>query len=166
MESAIKTQISGNLKTILAANTEALRAWVATMKSQAELLAEDPVLRGLVVELVKVPEQGGATQAALLSAPQDKALRARLKPVAEGRGFNGYVVLSTNFLILASGREQIIGMQSPPGYVDGFNTAWKALLSSHIHLPAWRSSLMPRANSARASPRCSPRPRFADPTGR
>jgi len=116
MESAIKAQISGNLKTILAANTEALRAWVATMKSQAELFAGDDRLRELTIELIHVSQQGGSTQAALLNAPQNNALRAHLKPVAEGRGFNGYVVLDTNFLVIASGREQIIGMRSPPGY--------------------------------------------------
>jgi hypothetical protein len=43
-------------------------------------------------------------------------LRAILKPAAEGRGFNGFVLLDTNFLVIGSGREQLIGMKSPPGY--------------------------------------------------
>ena len=116
MEGAIKAQLAGNLKTILAANTEALRAWTGTMKAQAELFADDDRVRELVGELLKAPQQSASPQAALLSAPQGATLRAILKPAAEGRGFNGFVVLDTNFLVIASGREQLIGMKSPPGY--------------------------------------------------
>jgi len=116
MEGAMKTQLAGNLRTILAANTEALRAWAATMKSQAELFAGDGRVRELTGELIRVSQQSASPQAALLSAPQNATLRALLKPAAEGRGFDGFVVLDTNFLVIASGREQLIGMKSPPGY--------------------------------------------------
>src|SRR5258705_6349244 len=116
MEGAIKSQLAGNLKTILAANTEALRAWAVTMKSQAELFAGDDRVRELTGELVRVAQQSASPQVALLSAPQNATLRAVLKPATEGRGFDGFVVLDTNFLIIASGREQLIGMKSPPGY--------------------------------------------------
>ena len=116
MEGAMKAQLADNLKTILAANTEALRAWAVTMKSQAELFAGDDRVHDLTVELLKVSQQTASPQAALLSAPQTATLRAVLKPATEGRGFDGFVVLDTNFLIVASGREQLIGMKSPPGY--------------------------------------------------
>src|ERR1019366_2128548 len=33
-------------------------------------------------------------------------------------GFNGFIVLDTNFLAIASGRDQLVGMQSPPGYAE------------------------------------------------
>src|SRR6185503_7157087 len=118
MEGAMKSQIAGNLRTILTANAEALRAWAATMRSHAELFAGDERVRALTAELSRVPQPGGSAQAALMSAPQNATLRALLKPAIEGRGFDGYGVLDTNFLVLASGREQLIGMQSPPGYTD------------------------------------------------
>ncbi len=116
MEGAIKSQLAGNLKTILAANTEALRAWTGTMRAQAELFADDDRVRELAGELLKVTQQTASPQAALLSAPQGARLRAILKPAAEGRGFNGFALLDTNFLVIGSGREQLIGMKSPPGY--------------------------------------------------
>ena len=116
MEGAMKSQVAGNLRTILAANTEAMRAWAVMMKSQADLFATDDRVRQLVGELTKVAEQNASPQAALLSAPQNAVLRGILKPAAESRGFNGYVVLDTNYLIVASGREQLIGFKSPPGY--------------------------------------------------
>src|SRR5262249_16299388 len=116
MEGAMKAQLSGNLKTILAANTEALRAWAATMKSQPELLAHDNRTRSLVTELAKVPVPEASPQVALMGATPNVALRDFLKSAVEKRGFNGFVVLDTNFLVISSGREQLIGMKSPPGY--------------------------------------------------
>ena len=113
----MKSQIASNLKTILTANTEALRAWAALLKTRAELFADDNRVRELVGELVKVaPAANTSAYGVLVNAPQNAALRAILKPAAESRGFNGYVVLDTNFLVVASGREQIIGIRSPPGY--------------------------------------------------
>jgi len=118
MEGAMKSQIAANLKTILAANSEALRAWTATMKSQAEIFAVDERVRQWVAELVKVPKAGGSVQVALLGAPQNAALRSLLRPATSARGFDGYLVFDTNFLVIASGREQLIGLQSPPGNVE------------------------------------------------
>jgi tRNA A-37 threonylcarbamoyl transferase component Bud32 len=43
------------------------------------------------------------------------ALRICLKPVLDRRGFAGFVVLDTNFLVVASMRDQLVGMQSPQG---------------------------------------------------
>jgi hypothetical protein len=120
MEAAIKTQISGNLTTILNANTEALRAWVATMKSEAELFAGDDRVRGLVAELITVSQQSGSTQAVLLNAPPNTTLRSLLKPAVEGRGFIGFIVFDTNFLVLSSARDQLIGIKSPPGDTEQF----------------------------------------------
>ena len=114
MEAAIKTQISSQLQTILSANREALRAWVGSMKTQVEFFAQDMHLRSLVTDLATISQQSNG-KSALLGAQQQATLRAMLKPAAEGRGFNGFVVLSTNFLVLASMHDQLIGMESPPG---------------------------------------------------
>src|ERR1017187_8673627 len=53
LEGAMKTQIAGNLKTILNANTEALRAWAATEKSRVESISEDVRVADLVTGLVQ-----------------------------------------------------------------------------------------------------------------
>jgi tRNA A-37 threonylcarbamoyl transferase component Bud32 len=123
MEGAMKSQIAGNLQTILAANTEALRAWAAMLKSQAELFADDNRVRDLVEELVKIaPAANTSAYGVLVNAPQNAALRAVLKPAAEGRGFIGYLVFDTNFLVVASGREHLIGMASPQGNAEVLQT--------------------------------------------
>ncbi len=115
MEGATKQQIADTLQTILSANTEALRAWSVTMKSEAEDIAEDDRVRELVTSLIQQTKSSSQVQAALLTAPELAALRAHLKPVLKRRGFDGFLVLDTNFLVVASMRDQLVGMQSPPG---------------------------------------------------
>ena len=118
MEGATKQQIADTLQTILNANTEALRSWSVTMKSEAEDLAEDGRVRELVAGLIQQTKSSKQVQAALLTAPQLSALRAHLKPVLERRGFDGFIVLDTNFLVVASMRDQLVGMQRPPGNAE------------------------------------------------
>jgi hypothetical protein len=72
-----------------------------------------------------VARQNASPQAALLSAPQNTVLRTLLKPAAESRGFNGYVVLDTNLVVIASAREQLIGMQSLPGHAVQFRPCFQ-----------------------------------------
>lgn len=120
MEGAMKTQLAGNLQTILTANAEALRAWQETVKSQAEAAAEDERLNEVVGSLVQRAKQQGDSPAALLSAPELTAIRAQLKPMMARYGFTAFVVYDTNNVILAAVRDQLIGLRSPPGYVEEF----------------------------------------------
>ena len=115
MEGATKQQIADTLQTILRANTEALRSWSIAMKSDAEDAAGDDRVRELVAGLIQQAKSATQVQAALLTSPQLAALRAQLKPVLDRRGFAGFVVLDTNFLVVASMRDQLVGMQSPQG---------------------------------------------------
>jgi eukaryotic-like serine/threonine-protein kinase len=124
MEGAMKSQIAGNLQTILAANTEALRAWTATVKSHAELAAEDPHVRALVGSLAGPAEEPNILRSAMLNAPELATLRLLLQPVLDRHGFNGFVVLDTNVAVLASARDQLVGLKSPPGYAEQFQPAF------------------------------------------
>ncbi len=131
MESAMKQTIAGTLQTILNANTEALRAWSVAMKSDVENLAEDGRVREFVAGLLQRAEPGAVSQAALLAAPQLATLRAYLNPWLERRGFSGFVVLDTNALVVASARDQLVGLKSPPGYVEEYRPclAGKSLIT-------------------------------------
>ena len=119
MEAAMKALIAGNLQTILNANTEALRAWAATVKSRAEVVSEDARVGELVSGLVQRARQQANSKAALLAAPQLAQLRALLQPELEHYGFNGYVVLDPEYVVVAAANEEAIGLKSPPGYVEG-----------------------------------------------
>jgi tRNA A-37 threonylcarbamoyl transferase component Bud32 len=118
MEGATKQQIADTLQTILNANTEALRSWSVAMKSEAEDIAEDNRVRELAAGLIRQAKSATQVQAALLTSPQLTALRAHLSPVLVRRGFDGFVVLDTNFLVVASMRDQLVGMQRPPGNAE------------------------------------------------
>jgi tRNA A-37 threonylcarbamoyl transferase component Bud32 len=118
MEGATKQQIADTLQTILNANTEALRAWSVTMKSEAEDIAEDDRVRELAASLIRQAKSATQVQAALLTSSQLSALRAHLSPMLVRRGFDGFLVLDTNFMVLAAMRDQLIGMQRPPGNAE------------------------------------------------
>jgi eukaryotic-like serine/threonine-protein kinase len=121
MEGAMKAQIVANLTTILNANTEALRAWAATMKSRAEAVAKDPRAVGLVDGIVRRAGEQGTAPVTLLAAPQLAQLRALLQPELAHYGFTGYVVLDTNLVVLAAANEQAIGLASPAGYDENLH---------------------------------------------
>ena len=118
METAMKAVIAGNLQTILNANTEALREWAATVKSRAEAVAEEARTAGLVAGILQHARQQGSSKAALLAAPQLGQLRTLLQPELEHHGFTGYVLLDTDYLVVAGSREENIGMKSPAGYEE------------------------------------------------
>jgi hypothetical protein len=120
MERTMKQQTAASLQTILTANTEALREWSKMVKAEAENLAEDARVRELVLGLQQQLKPGVSPQAALLTAPQLTALRNHLTPMLARQGFNGFVVLDTNTLIIASGGDQLLGFQSPPNYQEQF----------------------------------------------
>ena len=120
MEGAMKAQLAGTLKSILAANAEALRAWQETVKSQAEVAAEDEQLSELVNNLVQRAAKQGVSPAVLLNASELPAIRAHLKPTLDRYGFTGFVVLDANMNVLAAGRDQLVGLNSPPGYAEQF----------------------------------------------
>ena len=116
MEGAMKAQIAGNLQTILNANTEALRAWAATEKSRVESISEDARVADLIVGIAQRAKQQGVSKAALMAMPQLAQLRALLEPDMGHYGFTGYVVLDSDYVVLAAAREELIGISSPPGY--------------------------------------------------
>ena len=118
MEAAMKALIAGNLQTILNANTEALRAWAATVKSRAEAVSEDARVDDVVGGIVRRAREQANSRAWLLAAPQLAQLRALLQPELEHYGFTGYVVLDPEFVVVAAANEEVIGLRSPPGYAE------------------------------------------------
>jgi eukaryotic-like serine/threonine-protein kinase len=131
MEGAMKQQIGANLKTILDANAEALRAWAATAKSQAEAVTEDVRVGELAAALVQRAAQQGNSRATLLAAPEQAQLRLVLQPELDHYGFTGFVLLDPQLLVLAAGRDELVGLQGPAGYEDKLRPCFegKALVS-------------------------------------
>ena len=125
MESAMKALIGANLRTILNANTEALRAWTATIRSRAEAMSEDPRVVGLVDGIVQRAGRSQGSRAELLTAPELAPLGALLQPELAHYGFTGYVLLSRETLVLAASNEEVVGLKSPPGYAEGLQRCFQ-----------------------------------------
>ena len=116
MEGVAKQQVAGMLQVVLNANIEALRSWSVTVRTAAANLAEDDRVRGRVFGLIQLTKTNADAKTALLVAPEQTALRAQLKPQLLRSGFDGFVVLDTNFLVLAAASDQLVGLQNPAGY--------------------------------------------------
>jgi hypothetical protein len=144
VEGALKQQIAANLQVILNANAEALRAWSVTVKSDAENLADDPPLVALVTALLQKTAPGTPVVSQLLAAPELAAMRAELNPWLDRRGYDGFVVLDTNCMILAAKRDQLIGMIAPPGYREELIPAFAG--NRDITRPFPSVAMLPDAN--------------------
>jgi predicted Ser/Thr protein kinase len=127
MEGAIRTQVADTLRTILTANTEALRAWSATVRSHAEFAAEDDRVSELVTALARRSAREGTSQAALLNAPELAKLRTHLKPTLARFEFNGFFVLDTNATVIATTQEQLLGLQGSPGSAELVHACLKGM---------------------------------------
>lgn len=118
MEEAMKSQIADNLQTILNSNTEALRAWVATMQSRAEALAEDTRVRDLAGSLAPAGSGPEPARTVLLGAVELGKLKVLLQPELEHYGFSGYVLLNREGIVVAAEREDVLAMKIPPAYTE------------------------------------------------
>ncbi|HMP81883.1 MAG TPA: serine/threonine protein kinase [Verrucomicrobiota bacterium] len=118
MEEALKRQVADSLQTILAANVEALRAWSVTMRTDAEIIAGDPRVRELVLSLQGRLQSGQPPVSALLTSSELGLLRDRVNPWLDLKGFNGFTVLATNGLVLASTEDQVVGQVLPSEYLE------------------------------------------------
>jgi hypothetical protein len=116
MEGVAKQQVAAMLQVVLNANIEALRSWSVTMKNEAANVAEDDQVRERIFRLIQCAKTNAEPRTALLAAPEQAALRTQLKSRLQRGGFEGFVVLDTNFLVLAAARDQLVGMQNPAGY--------------------------------------------------
>jgi len=83
-----------------------------------------------------VPPGLAFSPSALLSAPEVAALRNHLGPAVRGRGFEDYAVLSTNLVVLASEREQFIGLISPPGFAEQFQACFAGKVTLTLPFPS------------------------------
>ena len=141
MEGAMKTQIAGNLKAILNANTEALRAWAATMKSRAEAVAEDS----------RVCRPRGRARAAGQSSRAPPRRRCWPPPSLPSSGRSCSRTWSTTASPATWCSTQtsswspprarkLIGMRSPPGYAEQLRPCLEGQTLSRRRSPAWRCS--------------------------
>jgi len=108
LEQSIKQQKATELETLLNADVTALDVWFGSQKGFARVVGQDPVVRGLVAELVAL----AANREQLVSAPEQDMLRSYLAPMARAQGYIDFVITGTGGLVLAAGVDAAIGNPS------------------------------------------------------
>jgi hypothetical protein len=109
VDSAMAKQRESALSTILKAEVTSLNVWMGEQQVNVELTAADERLRPLVAALLDAsatPNPGRA----LLQAPAQEAIRARLKDPIRLCGYYGFFLVSPGGVVLASDRDEPVGI--------------------------------------------------------
>lgn len=109
LERVLKQDMASKLNTILAADVTALKIWMSSQEKTVASVAEDRSLAELVEGLLPQDRTTPATLLELLQAPQQAEIKAKLKPLLETHEYQGYLVLTPDYQIVASGRHELIG---------------------------------------------------------
>jgi len=109
IEDAIQEQTAAELTTVLRADVEALKLWMRIQEENAAVIAGDPVIRKLVLELLDYARTTGGKPAQLDAAPQQMSLAAELKPWVDRQSYTGFVVFDLDGLIIATDEDLLLG---------------------------------------------------------
>ena len=123
IESTMKENLRSQLQTLLTVETAMFENWARTQSSSATSLANDPLVRESVYQLLARQEPGQAPSAAKEGADAHQQLRKRLSPSLSSQGFVGYLLADKTRRILSASNEELIGRTGIPEYDNFINRA-------------------------------------------
>jgi eukaryotic-like serine/threonine-protein kinase len=106
IETTMQESLRSELQTTLNLETAMLETWFQVQESNAESLANDLDTRRIVYQLLELPPNDVAADAALQTQ-----LEKSLGPSITAHGYAGYIVADKDQRIIASDRRQLIGEQ-------------------------------------------------------
>jgi hypothetical protein len=109
VEHSLREQRATDLNVMVDASVNALRVWMGEQKVNVELVAEDEQLRPLVTDLLRIAGTTPMTERQLLQAKAQQALRDRLKRPVQVCGYVGFVVVSSDGVVLAADQDAPVG---------------------------------------------------------
>lgn len=109
IEEAIQDQTAAELTTVLKADVAALKLWMRMQEENAEVIASDPVIKKLVLDLLDYSRETGSKPAQLDAAPQQSPLAVELQPWVDRQAYTGYVVFDLEGLIIATDEDLLLG---------------------------------------------------------
>ncbi len=113
LEQELRDELSSRMSTLLDAEVESLRLWVRSREKSALSVAVDPTVVEQTKRLVaKAAANPNLTQLELLQAEELVELRRELEPLAEAEGYSGWMVVSPTGRVLASARNELVGVES------------------------------------------------------
>jgi hypothetical protein len=122
VEQKLEDELAGKLETILKADVEALKLWMRGQEASALSAAMDRSVVSHAERLIsRVAARPETTQLDLLQSEELNALRHELAPICEAEGFNGWMLVNPQHRIVASLRNEVVGIECPKEdrpYVD------------------------------------------------
>ncbi|WP_339727185.1 serine/threonine protein kinase [uncultured Gimesia sp.] len=114
VEQSSKQTVADNLETILNADVAALNIWLEREESLAEVLAEEPRIQKLTVELIEIAQQNPDDREALLHSKSLTELRVEFESELEHLGYLDVGIFSLSGRVIASSRDEPIGRADLP----------------------------------------------------
>lgn len=110
VEARLKEDLAEQLTALVDADVAALKLWMHAQEVSAQSIAADPDVLALSEKLIEVGDKPGVTQLELLQAPALAELRQELEPVLAVHHSNGFVLVNTKLLVVASKVNEVIGL--------------------------------------------------------
>ena len=124
VETALKTKMAAELRTILKADVKALEIWFKAQKANAATLASDARIRAAAKELIGLERKEGTNDAVLLYSPQLAQLREYLRPALKVQQYEGFLLANRQHRILASFDDQYVGKKTVSVHEEFLNKAF------------------------------------------
>ena len=109
VESAIATQLAGELDSLLQANVTAMRLWLEVHVADARAVATDPDVLAPAYELLQLAGREDTTAKDFLVSPHLTVLRETLRPLMQSHDYADFTLIAPNRRLIASGVDQLIG---------------------------------------------------------
>jgi hypothetical protein len=123
IEATIHQKLSSGLEVLLNAEATAMRFWMQSQERAARSIAIDEgVIANAASLAARINEPGtvqpatdqpGARQLELLQAAEMKSLREKLTPFCQASGFDGWIIAMSDTVIVASDRNELLGIAVP-----------------------------------------------------
>ncbi len=101
-------EMEQSLRVVLQTTHQAIKLWVKDQKAVASLWANSPELRQYTQQLLELPR----SRQQLLASPVKNLYREHLSPALVGMGYQGFFIISYDYVNLASSRDENIGVKN------------------------------------------------------
>lgn len=110
VEARMKDDLADKLQALVDADVAALQLWMKSQETAARGIAVNPNVLRLSEKLLALGAKPTVTPLELLQAPELPELRQELEPVLAVHHSNGFVIVNTELLVVASKVNEVIGL--------------------------------------------------------
>jgi hypothetical protein len=124
VEKSASSRLADTLQLIVETETKALRLWLETQEATAQAFATDQTLQEAVVSLRGIVGSQEDFVQALQQAPEQEELREHLGDNADALGYQSYVLIEPDGIVLSSTRPGMVGSRRDLGDANPRTQQW------------------------------------------